>query len=148
MPFATAIDCADYILTAYLTAVEGQSPGSLDRHLDNIEAEIREALAQGGYAVPGDGRASATLTRIHAVMAAYRAVGEITSLVTTESGVANEFLVLQREYAQARQDLTRIREGRLDPWPEPVAVAEEAEAECAVVVSRPPMFGDDAWGKY
>ncbi|MGE4297532.1 MAG: phage protein Gp36 family protein [Desulfovibrionaceae bacterium] len=138
-------DCAAYVLQAYLDKIEEKAPGCLAGHIDRVSDEIDEALAQGGYAVPSD-RVSATLVRICAVMAAWRAVGQITSLMASAATSQNEWLPLQSLHSRAQKDLDLIRAGKLDPFPETVTVAED---NGGIVVSAPRrQFDDDVWGRF
>ena len=118
MSYCQATDLKGYVLQNYLDKVEELNPGSVQGHIDQASAEIDEALAQGGYAAP-EGGASAALKRICAVMAAWRSIGQITSLMSSEASSNNEWLPLQRLNSRAEKDLDAIRAGKLDPFRRP-----------------------------
>ena len=103
-----------------------------------VSAEIDEALIQGGWTVPED-PASATLTRICAVTAAWRSIGNLTSLMETEASSGNEWLPLQKLNARAEKDLDSVRAGKLDPFP-----GEDDEAGIAVVTPAA-LFPASRW---
>lgn len=135
-------DLNDYVLEAYLTAADGRRPGIVDRTLENVSGEINDAL-RSRFELPLS-TVPDTLRRIAAVLAAYRIVGAITSLMDSESGSNNEWLPLQTQYKQALRDLEAIRDGTL-----PLGLAElgeEAADDVAVaVVSRKASFGFRGW---
>jgi hypothetical protein len=140
--YCTIDDLKDYLLEKYLAKIEELNPGSRDRQIANVSAEIDEALLQGGFEVP-DENTSAMLTRICAVMCDWRLVGEITSLMDTEASSSNEWIPLQRLNSRAEKDLDAIRQGRLDPFPSRSGSNDE------VLVSAPDaIFTDDTWRKF
>jgi len=137
--YCTTTDLQDYLLAQYLAKIEELSPGSADRQLAAVSAEISEALLQGGYEIP-DVNTSATLRRICAVMVDWRLVGEITSLMDTEASSGNEWLPLQRLSTRAEKDLDAIRQGKLDPFP------SRSESNDEVLVSAPQqLFSPEKW---
>jgi len=140
--YCTSDDLKDYLLEQYLAKIEELKPGSSDRHIANVSAEIDEALLQGGFEVPEE-NTSAMLTRISAVMCDWRLVGEITSLMDTEASSANEWLPLQKLYLRAEKDLDKIREGKLNPFP------SDGGDDSGIEVSAPDrIFTADKWGKF
>lgn len=140
--YCTESDLTEYILEAYLEKIEDINYGTTGRTLENVSGEITEAIAQGGFSVP-EGGSSAVLKRICAVMTAYRIVGDITSLMDSEASSGNEWLPLQRLHSKAEKDLDKIREGKLDPYP------ESSDGDTGISVSAPsPMFGSDLWEKF
>lgn len=139
--YCTSSDLGDYILQGYLDKVEEIDPGSIDRILKKVCAEAREACLQGGYEPSEPGTSSALLKRVCAVITSYRSVSKITSLVDTEASSGNEWLPLQKQFNQAQKDLDKIREGKLNPWP-------ETEASGISVCAPSPMFGPDRWEQF
>ena len=69
--YCTESDLKDYILAAYLDKLEEINPGVCSRTLENVSAEILEAIYQGSHTIPETG-SSAMLKRICAVMTAYQ----------------------------------------------------------------------------
>lgn len=142
MIYCTASDLEDYVLAQYLVKVEELNPGSVARHIGRVSAEIDEALLVGGYTVPEENN-SALLTRICAVMSAWRSIGEITSLMDTEASSANEWLPLQRLNTRSENQLDKIRDGKLNPVP------ENTTEDCGIEVSAPPaIFSHEKWEKF
>lgn len=142
MVYCTNNDLKDFLLGQYLTKIEELSPGSIDRHIAKVSAEIDEALLQGGFEVP-ETNTSAMLERICAVMCDWRLVGEITSLMDTEASSGNEWIPLQKLYLRAEKDLDKIREGKLNPFP------SDGGDDSGIEVSAPDqIFTSDKWKKF
>jgi len=140
--YCTEADLKDYILTGYLDKLEEINPGICSRTLENVSAEILEAIWQGGHSIPETG-SSAMLKRICAVMTAYRCVGDITTLMDTEASSGNEWIPLQRMFEKSEKDLDKIREGRLDPYPGSVS------GDTGISVSAPAaIFGPSTWENF
>lgn len=138
MNYCDVSELAKYVLQAYLDKVEELNPGSVDAHITGVSGEITEALIQGGFEVPSV-NSSALLTRICAVMAAYRSIGGITSVISSEASNSNEWLPLQRLAARAEKDIDSVRAGKLDPFP-------DADTGGGISVSAPkPLFPDRVW---
>jgi len=129
--YCTTDDLKDFLLEQYLIKIEELNPGAAVRQMTNVSAEIEEALLQGGFEV------------ICAVMCDWRLVGEITSLMDTESSSGNEWIPLQKLYARAEKDLDKIREGKLNPFP------SEGGDDSGIEVSTPDkIFTRDKWGMF
>ncbi len=137
--YCTVDDLESYVLAAYMTSAENLRPGIRARHIAQVSAEIDEALAPL-YQVPLV-PVPATVRRVCAVMAAYRVIGEITTLVTEEGTTKNEWIPLQSQDKQARADLAAMRAGKsgygLDGY-------ERVEQSVIVRAGRP-VFGDRFW---
>ena len=139
MIYCTADILTDFVLAQYLAKVEELNPGSVDRHIGQVSEEIDEALLVGGYSIPTENN-SATLTRMCAVMAAWRCIGEITSLMDTEAASDNEWLPLQKLNTRAEKELDKIRDGKLNPVP------DNSTDDCGIEVSAPePIFTREKW---
>lgn len=137
-------DLTDYVLAAYLDAAEEQTPGVVDSTLSNVFGEIDDAL-RSRFVLPLT-TVPDTLRRIAAVLAAYRIVGAITSLMSSEGGSGNEWVPLQTQYKQAVKDLEAIRDARLDiGLPE---LGEESVEEGVAVATGSQKFGPDTWEKF
>jgi phage gp36-like protein len=142
MAYCEEADLNTYLLQAYLARIEEINPGSTARQIAQVSAEIDEALRANHdlplHSVP------ATVRRICAVVAAWRLVGEITSLMDTEASSGNEWVPLQGLYRQALKDLDSIREGKpgygLDD--------RAPEAGGVDVAAQDRMFTEDLWGKF
>jgi len=110
--YCTVADLAEYVLQAYLDKLEELHPGLLDKNIASVSQEIDDVLRPRYVlplvTVPG------TIRRIAAVLACYRALGAITSLMDTDAGSDNQFLYIQDMVKQARKDLDLIRDGKID----------------------------------
>lgn len=130
-------DLTDYLLEAYLTAADEQTPGIVDKSIANVGREIDDAL-RARFVLPLS-EVPGTLTRIAAVIAAYRIVGSITSMMASEGGSSNEWIPLQTQYKQAVKELELIRTGSLN-----IGLVELGEAprndDDMVVITRPKTF--------
>jgi len=147
MNYCDVSELSYYILQAYLDAVEEQTPGAMAKHIAKVSAEITESILQGGYELKPDAQ-SATLTRICAVIAGWRSVAGVTSLMTSDGGADNEWLPLQQLKRDAEKDLGKIREGKLDPFPMATASEPEAVDSGISVKSEKPMFPSAIWGGF
>lgn len=111
MTFCTLSDLQDYLLPAYLSACEQQNPELAGRTIMAVSGEIADLLAarypQPWPAVP------AIIRYIASVIAAYRVVEAITTLVSTESSADNEWIPLQNEWKRATDMLEDIALGKL-----------------------------------
>ena len=134
-----------YVLRQYLDVVEEKNPGSIAEHIEGVSGEISEAVLQGGSTIP-QVNTSATLRRICAVMVCMRCIGEITSLMSSESSSNNEWLPLQKLNTRAEKDLDSVRDGKLDPFPDATV---STSGDIGISVSAPPsMFGNKAWERF
>ncbi|MDY0348762.1 MAG: hypothetical protein RBR13_08025 [Tenuifilaceae bacterium] len=115
MAWCTREDLTQYVLAAYLDAADGKNPGVVDRAMAAVHGEMAEALLAGGFG--GYNGSSAILTRIAAVLSAWRSVAAITSLVQSEGGGTTEWNPLLHERRKAEADLDAIRRGILNPFP-------------------------------
>lgn len=114
MAWCTRGDLTQYVLEDYLTAADEKTPDIVTRSMDAVHAEMEEALLSGGYGISGS---SATLSRIAAVLASWRSIAAITSLVMSEGNTNNEWQPLLHERNRAEAELTAIRKGKLNPFP-------------------------------
>ncbi|MCP4162592.1 MAG: DUF1320 domain-containing protein [Deltaproteobacteria bacterium] len=141
MLYCDVSELKKYVLQEYLDVVEEKNPGSVEGHLQSVSDEISEAIVQGGYTVP-DSNSSPMLTRVCAVMTCYRSIGEITSLMSSEASSNNEWLPLQRLNTKSEKDLDKIREGKLNPFP-------EVSSGSGISVATPEqIFTKDKWSMY
>ena len=142
MNYCDETDLNIYLLSGYLKKIEEINPGSTARHIEQVSAEIDEAL-RANYELPLES-APATLRRICAVIAAWRLVGEITTLMETDASNANEWLPLQTLYRQALKDLEAIRAGR----PGYGLDVGAPEAGGVDVSTSERLFTDEVWRKF
>ncbi|WP_321402700.1 phage protein Gp36 family protein [Maridesulfovibrio sp.] len=144
MNYCTRTDLTDYILADYLAAADNQQEDTVDKAITNVSAEMTEALVAGGYTVTADA-IPAAVKRICSTIAAYRSIGAITSLITSEAGSENEFLPLQRLAERADKEMALIRKGDFPLAPPEAKTAQPNDT--AVVVTPPSKFGD-CWSKF
>lgn len=142
MVYATLADVAAYLFQVYLDKIESLAPGAAQAHVDAVGAEIDAALAPH-VALPLPS-VPATLRRVNAVIAAYRIVGQITTLVTTEASSANEWIPLQQQYKQAMAELADIRAGKLTG----LGIEDGLDGPAIVASSAPALFDDARWGRF
>lgn len=141
--YCDADDLRDYVLEAYLTKAEELNPGGAERHIATVEEEVESALLQAGYSLPLE-RVPGKLKSMAAIIAAYRTVTNITSLMSQDSGTGNDWVGLQTLHKQAIKDLDAIRAGTLQLFP-----VDDPEPVTGMSVStRPKIFGDDVWRKF
>jgi len=137
--YCTTDDLESYVLPAYLTSAEGLRPGIRARHIGQVSAEIDDALAPL-YQVPLS-PIPATVNRVCAVLAAYRVIGEITTIVTEDGTTKNEWIPLQGLEKQARTDLDAMRAGKSGYGLDGYELVDRA----VIVKSGRPIFGDRFW---
>lgn len=103
-------DLKQYLLSDYLKAAEEINEGIVFASIENASGEIAEMLSEK-YTVPNP--PPAVIRRICSVMAAYRVVSAITTLVKEEGSSNNDFLPLQRLYTESMNTLKSIAAGGL-----------------------------------
>lgn len=134
-------DLTDYVLEAYLTAAEEQTPGIVAKTIQNVSGEIDDAL-RARFELPL-ATVPDTLKRIAAVIVSYRVVGGITSLMTSEGGSNNDWIPLQTQYKQAVKDLEAVRAANLDIGLK--ELGEESRTEGMIVRTRKPAIDMGGW---
>lgn len=134
-------DLTDYVLEAYLTAAEEQTPGIVAKTIQNVSGEIDDAL-RARFELPL-ATVPDTLKRIAAVIVSYRVVGGITSLMTSEGGSNNDWIPLQTQYKQAVRDLESVRAANLDIGLK--ELGEESRTEGMIVRTRKPAIDMGGW---
>ncbi len=145
MAYCTTSDLSRWVFQPYLDAVEAKNPGLLQGVIDAVSLETDDVLRKL-YVLPLTA-VPETLKRICAVLACYRCLGAITSLMDTEAQANNEFIFIQGQAKQAQKDLEAIRDGKVDLELERLG-AEEAKPREMEVITRPKMFGPDTWEKF
>ena len=126
----------DLLLDKYIQACEGLNNDLTARTIDAVSGEIGDMLA---YRYPQPWPYVPELVRyIASVIAAYRVVEAITSLVDTEDGAENEWLPLQKQWKYATGLLEDMAKGRLKlPLEES---HPDREDPSFVVVTKEPFF--------
>ncbi|CAN2042516.1 putative DUF1320 domain-containing protein [Candidatus Magnetomoraceae bacterium gMMP-15] len=143
MEYCTTQDIADYILQQYLDKLEEMNPGVLTRRMEAVFEEIDSGISSK-YSLPLE-FVPARLRRIAAVLAGYRAIGAITSLIETEAGTENQFLYLQREYMRVVKELNEIKEACSEG--EDVLELEES-SNIIQVSTKNRIFTNSVWEQY
>jgi len=132
-------DLRDYLLGEYLDAAESRNTGAVARQIAAVSAEIDDALAPVCRLplspVP------ATVRHVAAVIAAYRIVGEVTTLVTEEGQTKNEWIPLQGHHKRALALLGAMRKGERGYGIDAFLLDQGG----VVVEAGRPLFGDQFW---
>ena len=136
MLLCTLDDLKDFLLTGYLDACEEQNPGLAERTIAAVSGEIKDMLA---YRYPQPWPHVPPIARyIAAVIAAYRTVEAITTLVSTEGSTENEWIPLQKEWKRATELLKELATGKLKL---PLAEENADREDAAIAVETPrPVF--------
>ncbi|MDR2055664.1 MAG: DUF1320 domain-containing protein [Desulfovibrio sp.] len=138
MPLCTVDDLKDYLHAGYLAACEKQNPGLAERTIAAVSGEVTDMLRRR-YPLPWP-EVPALVRYVAAVIAAYRTVEAITTLVSTEGTTENEWIPLQNEWKRATEMLEKLSTGKLKL---PLATADDAddyEDPTVAVVTGKPMF--------
>ena len=145
MAYCDVSDLSRWVLQAYLDKVEELNPGLLQGAIDGVSAEIDDVLRKY-YTLPLS-TVPETVKRICAVLACYRCLGAITSLMDTEAQANNEYVYIQGQAKQAQKDLDAIRDGKVDLELEKIGVTSSSPDEIEVIAGSK-LFGPDTWGKF
>mgnify|MGYP001060220118 CR=1 FL=1 len=126
----------DLLLDKYITACEKLNEDLAARTIDAVSGEICDMLS---YRYPQPWPYVPELVRyIASVIAAYRVVEAITSLVDTEADSENEWLPLQKQWKYVTGLLEDIAKGKLKlPLDK---IDPDREDPTFAVVSRKPFF--------
>jgi Mu-like prophage protein gp36 len=136
----------DYLFHKYLAKIEELEPGLVQRHIDSACALIDDML-RPRFRLPLPNPPE-TIRRIARVISAYRCVGAITTMMSTESNSANEWIPLQTQYKEVMRQLEDIAVGKMDVGLEALGNEPEDLASEILTHSRKPLFGDAFWSKY
>ena len=138
MPLCTLDDLNDYLHAGYLDACEAQNPGLAERTITAVSGEVTDLLRRR-YPLPWP-NVPALVRYIAAVIAAYRTVEAITTLVNTDGSTDNEWIPLQKEWKRATELLEKLSTGKLK-LPLPMADdADDLEDPSVAVVTGKPIF--------
>lgn len=141
--YCTADDLAQHVLQAYLDKLEALKPGLIAGHIEGVTREIDDRL-RARFVVPLASPPE-TIKRICAVLAAFRVVGAITSVMRTEATSDNSWLPLQTLHKQALKELEAITTGDLDLGLDLLGVAP-ADQDCGLTAaSSAPLFPESLW---
>lgn len=135
MQYCTREGITDLLLAAYVAKCEELNPGIVDRTIDAVSGEVAGLLA-ARYPQPWP-YVPDIISYITSVIAAYRIVEAITSLVTTEGQTGNEWIPLQKQWKYCTDlldDLVKAR-SRL-----PFDACDEREDPSVAVVTPPKRF--------
>ena len=114
-----------YVYKPFLEAAESKIPGIVQNTIAAVSAEIDERLSRR-WVVPF-GTTPALVAHICSVLAAYRIVGALTSLMDTEAQSDNQWIPLQKQWQKALELLEELaKPGGKVTLPPP---AEEAATE-------------------
>lgn len=108
--YCTRANIEEYILPGYLDSAEQEQVGIVDKHITQVTNEIDDAL-RSLYELPIT-TVPSTIKRICAVIAGYRILGSITSMVNSEATSNNEFFYIQDQWKVSMKELEKIREGK------------------------------------
>jgi len=133
-PYCLPRHVTDLILAAVATAAEQLNPGLVERSIDDATAEVASLLAHR-YRQPF--RVVPEIVRwIVSVVAAWRVVGGITSLMDTEAASDNQWLPIQNQYKRAWDLLEQLAAGKIKLGLED-GDPDREKAHVAVVAPKP-----------
>lgn len=136
MLLCTPADLSDLLLQEYIDACETKNPGLTARTIAAVSGEVKDALS---YRYPQPWPYVPDMVRyIASVIAAYRVVESLTSLVDTESSAENPWLPLQKQWKHCTELLEDLATGKLR-LPLQEAIPDREEASVAVI-SETPLF--------
>jgi phage gp36-like protein len=110
-PYAEPRHVTDLILSAVTEAAEALNDDLVARCLADATGEVASLLA-ARYRQPMS-PVPAIIRWITSVIAAWRVVGAITSLMDTEASSDNQWLPIQTQYKRAWEILDALAKGRL-----------------------------------
>lgn len=143
MEYCTREHITDLLLADYVAVAEAKNPGIVERTIAAVSGEVTGMLAWR-YVTPLP-EAPDLLRYITSVIAAYRIVQAITSLVDTEGSTDNEWIPLQRQWKHVTTMLNDLADGRLKLPPPAVELNPGREEAGVAVITRPPIFDRRGW---
>ena len=144
--YCTPDELTEYVFKKYLEKIEALVPGIIDEHISGVSMEIDDAL-RPRFALPLS-TPPETICRIAKVMASFRCVGSITTLMDTEAASANIWLPLQMQYKEALKDLKAIAAGKMDLGLEALGNEPDDGQGAIAVHKRPGIFNDAFWKRF
>ncbi len=139
MDLCTPEHIKDLLLQDYIDACEQKNPGITERTITAVSGEVIDIVSvrypQPWPDIPEMLRYAAS------VISAYRIVESITSLVSTEASVGNEWIPLQKQWKHVNDLLMDIARGKVK-----LPIGEDdpgtVNSPDAVVLAPEPMFKD------
>lgn len=111
MQYCTREHILDLLYEPFVNKAEELNPGLVERTIEAVSNEVADLLS---YRYPQPWALIPELIRyITAVIAAYRIVEAITTLVDTESSSDNEWLPLQKQWEYCKELLDDLAKGKL-----------------------------------
>jgi hypothetical protein len=111
-------DVKAFLLADYISAAEGLNETIINDTIGKVSGEISDILSYR-YNISAAVTIPQVVVNIAAVFSAYRIVGAITGIVSTEAGVDNVWIPLQKEYQRMDGLLKDIARGDIKlPLPE------------------------------
>ena len=135
-PYCELRHITDLILAQVATAAEALNPDLVERARADATAEVASLLARR-YPQPF-APVPAIIRWITSVIAAWRVVGAITSLMDTEAASDNQWLPIQNQYKRAWDMLQALAEGKVKLGLE--AGDPDREKPHAAVVAPEPLI--------
>lgn len=140
MAFTTRQYITDLLLVNYVAKCEEINPGIVERTIADVSGEVESRL-QRRYPQPWP-YVPEIIRYIASVIAAYRIVENITSLVATEASSENEWIPLQKQWKHAEELLDDLVKGKTSLEFEAV---DEREEPSIAVVSPKKQFDWRGW---
>ena len=136
MQLCTRDQICDLLLEDYILKAEEFNPGLVERTITAVSGEVSDLLAYR-YPQPWP-YVPHLVSYIAAVFSAYRVVEAITSLVSSEGSVDNEWIPLQKQWKHCNEQLGDLAKGKLKlPFEEDL---KDREDPAVAVISRPKTF--------
>lgn len=140
MAFTTRKHITDLLLVNYVAKCEEINPGIVERTIADVSGEVESRLAPR-YPQPWP-YVPEIIRYIASVIAAYRIVENITSLVQTEASAENEWIPLQKQWQHAEDLLDDLVKGKTRL---PFEAEDEREDASFAVVSPPKTIRWGGW---
>lgn len=131
-------DVTDLILADVASAAEDLNPELVRRCIEAASGEVSSLLARR-YRQPFE-PVPRIIRWITSVVAAWRVVGAITSLMDTEASSDNQWLPIQTQYKRAWDLLESLAKGRIKLATEEGLMDPDREMPHAAVISPGPYF--------
>jgi phage gp36-like protein len=140
--YCTAADLSEDLLAVYVAKAEELAPGCVAKAVASANAMVEDHL-RARYVLPL-AAVPDTLRQIAAVLAAYKVVGAVTTLLEDAP-----FAYLLDQVREARKSLERIRDGKDDLGLEQLGAQDAPSVETGIEVSAPPrVFGRDTLRRF
>ena len=134
-PYCQDRHVTDLILTQVATAAEALNSDLVERAMADATAEV-SSLLSCRYRQPFE-PVPAIIRWITSVIAAWRVVGAITSLMDTEASSDNQWLPIQKQYNRAWDLLEQLAAGRIKLGQADEGDPDREKPHAAVVAPKP-----------